>query len=146
MFEFFSKKTKKDENLTAVSILPQSITESPELELRDILAPSALKVNVKELNLGEKVVRSFFVISYPRYLSEDWFAPIINMDKMFDISIFVHPLETSKILRGFQKLKYKVPPQTFFLEPVGVGHANFPNLDKRYLGLGLGPSLFLHGF
>ena len=102
MFDFLKSK-KKEGSLTAMSILPKTITESSELELRDILAPSALKVNTKELNLGEKLVRSFFVISYPRFLSEDWFSPIINMDKMFDVSIFIHPLETAKILRSFQK-------------------------------------------
>ena len=67
MFDFLKKKEKED--LSAVSILPKSITESSELELRDILAPSALKVNSKELNLGEKLVRSFFVISYPRFVT-----------------------------------------------------------------------------
>jgi hypothetical protein len=131
MFDFFSKKTK--ENLTAVSILPKSITQSSELELRDILAPSALKVNVKELNLGEKVVRSFFVISYPRFLSEDWFAPIINMDKMFDISIFVHPIETATILRGFQKKVAEVQSQIKIREEKGL--VRDPVLDTAYQDL-----------
>src|SRR3989344_7575304 len=86
MFGFFNKKEQKKFPIT--SILPSGVTDAPELELKDILAPSALKVSAKELNLGEKLVRSFFVISYPRFLVESWFAPIINMDKMFDISIF----------------------------------------------------------
>ena len=115
------------------SILPKAISESPELELRDILAPSALKVNVKELNLGEKVVRSFFVISYPRYLTEDWFAPIINMDKMFDISIFIHPLETATILRGFQKKVAEVQSQIRIREEKGL--VRDPMLDTAYQDL-----------
>ena len=131
MFEFFNKKEKG--NLTAVSILPKSITESSELELRDILAPSALKVNAKELNLGEKVVRSFFVISYPRFLSEDWFSPIINMDKMFDISIFIHPLETAKILRNFQKKVAEVQSQIRMREEKGL--VRDPVLDTAYQDL-----------
>lgn len=131
MFDFFKKKEKKD--LTAVSILPKSITESSELELRDILAPSALKVNAKELNLGEKVARSFFVISYPRFLSEDWFAPIINMDKMFDVSIFIHPLETAKILRNFQKKVAEVQSQIRVREDKGL--VRDPMLDTAYQDL-----------
>ncbi|MFA6405815.1 MAG: DUF87 domain-containing protein, partial [Candidatus Paceibacterota bacterium] len=129
----FFTKNKKDESLTKVSILPKSITESSELELRDILAPSALKVNAKELNLGEKVVRSFFVISYPRFLSEDWFSPIINMDKMFDISIFVHPLETAKILRSFQKKVAEVQSQIRTREEKGL--VRDPMLDTAYQDL-----------
>ena len=129
MFEFLKKK-KKEQNLTAVSILPKAVTESSELELRDILAPSALKVTAKEINLGEKVVRSFFVISYPRFLSEDWFSPIINMDKMFDISIFVHPLETAKILRSFQKKVAEVQSQIRIREEKGL--VRDPMLDTAY--------------
>jgi type IV secretory pathway VirB4 component len=132
MFDFL-KKNKKETSLTSVSILPKTITESSELELRDILAPSALKVNAKELNLGEKVVRSFFVISYPRFLSEDWFSPIINMDKMFDVSIFVHPLETAKILRSFQKKVAEVQSQIRSREEKGL--VRDPMLDTAYQDL-----------
>ncbi|MEX0919275.1 MAG: hypothetical protein WDZ64_00815, partial [Parcubacteria group bacterium] len=89
----------KEEKKDIPSILPQEIFEAGVLELKDIIAPSALKVTPREINLGEKVLRSFFVISYPRFLSEGWFSPIINMDKVFDVSIFVHPIETSKVLR-----------------------------------------------
>lgn len=119
--------------MTAMSILPKTITESSELELRDILAPSALKVNTKELNLGEKLVRSFFVISYPRFLSEDWFSPIINMDKMFDVSIFIHPLETAKILRSFQKKVAEVQSQIRVREEKGL--VRDPMLDTAYQDL-----------
>ena len=113
--------------------MPKSITESSELELRDILAPSALKVNSKEINLGEKLVRSFFVISYPRFVTEDWFAPIINMDKMFDVSIFIHPLETAKILRNFQKKVAEVQSQIRIREDKGL--VRDPVLDTAYQDL-----------
>src|SRR3989344_2540328 len=132
MFDFLKKKNKK-EDFANVSILPKSITESSELELRDILAPSALKVNSKEINLGEKLVRSFFVISYPRFVTEDWFAPIINMDKMFDVSIFIHPLETAKILRNFQKKVAEVQSQIRIREDKGL--VRDPVLDTAYQDL-----------
>ncbi|MDO8492888.1 MAG: hypothetical protein Q7S34_04570, partial [bacterium] len=87
LLDIFKRKSAHDEGaLTA--ILPREIYESGVLELKDVIAPSALKITPKELNLGEKIVRSFFVISYPRYLAESWFAPIINLDKVFDVSIF----------------------------------------------------------
>ncbi|NLE07225.1 MAG: conjugal transfer protein TraC [Parcubacteria group bacterium] len=130
MFDFFKKKESDD---VAISILPQSVTDSSELELRDILAPSALKVNAKELNLGEKLVRSFFVISYPRFVSIDWFSPIINMDQMFDVSIFIHPLETSRILRSFQKKVAEVQSQISERERKGL--VRDPMLDTAYQDL-----------
>ena len=103
------------------------------MELKDIIAPSALKVSPKEINLGEKILRSFFVISYPRYLSEEWFSPIINMDKVFDVSIFVHPIETSKVLRQFQRKVAEVQSQISIREDKGL--VRDPMLDVAYQDL-----------
>ena len=91
-------------------VLPEEIYQAATLELQDILAPSALKISPKILNLGDKIKKTYFVISYPRYLSDNWFTPIINLDKIFDIAIHIHPLDTNQILRKFQKklLKCKV--------------------------------------
>ncbi|MBX4195792.1 DUF87 domain-containing protein [Candidatus Parcubacteria bacterium] len=115
------------------SILPQEVFEAGVLELRDIIAPSALKVTPRELDLGEKILRSFFVISYPRFLSEEWFSPILNMDKVFDVSIFIHPIETSKILRQFQKKVAEVESQIHSREEKGL--VRDPVLDVAYQDL-----------
>src|SRR3954468_6982583 len=101
----------KKEQSPIVSVLPQEIYEAGVLELKDIIAPSALKISPKELDLGEKVARTLFVISYPRFLTESWFEPIINLDKVFNISIFIHPVDTAKILRHFQKKVAEVQSQ-----------------------------------
>jgi conjugal transfer ATP-binding protein TraC len=124
---------KEDSQKDIPSVLPQEIFEAGVLELKDIIAPSALKVTPKELNLGEKVLRSFFVISYPRFLSEGWFSPIINLDKVFDISIFVHPIETAKVLRQFQKKVAEVESQIHTREEKGL--VRDPMLDVAYQDL-----------
>lgn len=129
--KLFGKKEEPREEIR--SILPQEIFEAGVLELKDIIAPSALKVTPKEINLGEKILRSFFVISYPRYLSEGWFAPIINMDKVFDVSIFVHPIETAKILRQFQRKVAEVQSQIHTREDKGL--VRDPMLDVAYQDL-----------
>ncbi|OHB04361.1 MAG: conjugal transfer protein TraC [Candidatus Zambryskibacteria bacterium RIFCSPLOWO2_01_FULL_45_21] len=114
-------------------MLPHEIYEANTLDLKDIIAPSALKVTPKELNLGEKIVRSFFVISYPRFLGESWFAPIINLDRIFDISIFIHPIETSKVLKQFQKKVAEVQSQIHSREEKGL--VRDPMLDTAYQDL-----------
>lgn len=126
----FSKKKEAPE---ITSILPQEIYEAAVLELKDIIAPSALKISPKQLNLGEKIARTFFVISYPRYLSESWFAPIINLDKVFNISIFVHPVDTAKILRHFQKKVAEVQSQINMRAEKGL--VRDPMLDTAYQDL-----------
>ncbi|MFZ2522012.1 MAG: LAGLIDADG family homing endonuclease [Minisyncoccia bacterium] len=130
IFDFL--KGKKEETHVA-TILPHQIYDSGSLELKDVIAPSALKVTPKGINLGEKVVRSFFVISYPRYLSESWFAPIINLDKVFDVGIFIQPIETSQVLRTFQKKVAEVQSQINTREAKGL--VRNPMLDTAYQDL-----------
>lgn len=126
----FLKFNKKQEEVPLAPILPQQIYESGVLELKDVLAPSALKITPKQLHLGEKVARTFFVISYPRFLTENWFAPIINLNKVFDISIFIHPIETTRVLRQFQKKVAEVESQIHGREERGL--VRDPVLDIAY--------------
>lgn len=129
--ELFGKKEKKQEAVTA--ILPQEIYQSGVLELKDVIAPSALKISPRELNLGDKIARTFFVISYPRFLSESWFSPIINLDRIFDISIFIHPMDTAQVLRQFQKKVAEVQSQISMREEKGL--VRDPILDTAYQDL-----------
>jgi len=116
-----------------LSVLPEQIYESANLELQDVIAPSALKIESKAINLGTKVARTFFVISYPRYLSDNWFSPVINLDKIFDVSIFIHPIDTSLILRQFQKKVAEVQSQISVRE--GKGMVRDPMLDTAHQDL-----------
>jgi len=129
----FSNIFNKKESSSIRTALPQELYDSSVLELKDIIAPSALKVSPRELNLGDKIVRTFFVISYPRFLAESWFSPIINLDKAFDISIFIHPIETSKILRQFQKKVAEVQSQIQVRADKGL--VRDPKLDTAYQDL-----------
>ena len=129
----FSNPFKKKEASPIISVLPEEIYQAGVLELKDVIAPSALKISPKELNLGEKVGRTLFVISYPRFLDESWFAPIINLDKIFNISIFVHPVDTAKILRHFQKKVAEVQSQISRREDKGL--VRDPALDTAYQDL-----------
>ncbi len=129
LFDIFKPKNNTKAPIIT-SILPQEIYQSGMLELQDIIAPSALKITAKEMNLGDKVVRTFFVISYPRFLGESWFSPIINLDKIFDISIFIHPIETSEMLKELQKKVAEVQSQIHMREEKGL--VRDPMLDTAY--------------
>ncbi len=128
------KSSMGNDNQTPIlPVLPQEIYQSATLEFQDVIAPSALKVEPKSLNLGEKIARTFFVISYPRYLTDNWFSPIINLDKIFDVAIFIHPIETAKILRSFQKKVAEVQSQIAVRESKGM--VRDPMLDTAYQDL-----------
>ena len=129
--KLFGKNKEAKQDIS--SILPKEIFEAGVLELKDIIAPSALKITPRGISLGEKILRSFFVISYPRFLSEGWFSPIINMDRVFDISIFVHPIETSRVLLQFQRKVAEVQSQIHSREEKGL--VRDPKLDVAYQDL-----------
>ncbi|MDO8183608.1 MAG: conjugal transfer protein TraC [bacterium] len=131
ILDFLTGKNKHQAPPTLVTpILPQDIYELGVLELKDIIAPSALRVSAKSVNLGDKISRTFFVISYPRFLTEGWFSPVINLDKVFDVAIFVHPIDTSIALRQLQKKVAEVESQIRLKEERGL--VRDPVLDVAY--------------
>src|SRR4051812_7201352 len=127
------KKKPVDDAARVLPVLPEEIYNTGVLDLQDVIAPHALKVNSRELDLGEKIARTFFVISYPRFLTTGWFAPIINMDKVIDISIFIHPMDTNEMLRKFQKKVAEVQSQISTREQKGM--VRDPMLDTAYQDL-----------
>ncbi|OGI59966.1 conjugal transfer protein TraC [Candidatus Nomurabacteria bacterium RIFCSPHIGHO2_01_FULL_38_19] len=133
LFKKKSTSVNNDIKASTLAVLPEQIYESASLELQDIIAPSALKIEPKSINLGEKIARTFFIISYPRFLTDNWFSPIINLDKVFDISIFIHPIDTSLILRQFQKKVAEVQSQINVRQRKGM--VRDPVLDTAYQDL-----------
>jgi len=114
----------------AETVLPDDIYEASTLKLKDVLAPSALQITPRELNLGEEVARTFYLISYPRFLTDNWFAPIINLDHVFDVSIFIHPIDTADMLKKLQKKVTEVQSQIHDRENKGM--VRDPQLDAAY--------------
>ena len=131
LFDFLNKK-KGAEPLVA-PVLPSDIYRQGTLELKDTIAPTALKVGARELEIGEEFARSFYTISYPRYLSDGWFTPIVNLDQVFDASIHIHPIETEQALRKFQKKVAEIQSQIAEREEKGL--VRDPMLDTGYQDL-----------
>lgn len=73
--------------------------------IKDLIAPASFETNSDYLRLGNKYVRTLFVVNYPRYISVGWFSPIINLNYTFDIAMFFYPVASAVILK---QLKNKV--------------------------------------
>jgi len=82
--------------------IPKSYSPSEE-DLPDIIAPAGIEVNSNYLKIGDFYAKTFFVFTYPRYVSSGWFSPVINLPEMMDVSIFVHPMDTALALRNLRK-------------------------------------------
>lgn len=98
--------------------------------LRDILAPSAIEVASNFIQIGQKYAKTMFVFTYPKYLSTNWFSPIINMDQPMDISFFIHPTPTEKIMKTLQRQLTSVTAEMMEREEKGL--IRDPMLEAAY--------------
>ncbi|MEK7071725.1 MAG: conjugal transfer protein TraC, partial [Patescibacteria group bacterium] len=109
---------------------PKKIFETPPVNIKDLIAPSSIILAADHIKLGERLVRSFFIFSYPRYLSTAWFSPIINLDIPMDIGFHIHPIDTSQILK---QLRTKVTQvQAEIMEKEAKGLIRDPALETAY--------------
>ncbi|PIR41361.1 MAG: conjugal transfer protein TraC [Candidatus Yanofskybacteria bacterium CG10_big_fil_rev_8_21_14_0_10_46_23] len=97
------------------------------LSIDDFLAPSAIEITPNALQLGKRFTRTLFIATYPRYLNTNWFSPIVNFDRAFDISIFIHPQETGVVLKQLRDKLGRLEAQR--IEEASSGKVSNPKLD-----------------
>lgn len=71
--------------------------------LRDVIAPSSLEIQATYFRLGTKYARTIYVYGYPRQIYTGWLSPIINLDEVVDVSMFVYPVESQVVLNNLRK-------------------------------------------
>lgn len=110
--------------------IPEKIFEAEAIRAVDIVAPASIEIKSANLKLGERFVQSYFIFSYPRYLTTGWFSPIINMDIPMDISFFIHPIEAGLILKQLRKRVTEI--QAELMERESKGLVRDPALETAY--------------
>lgn len=120
---FFKKKREVSEK----------IFETIEIGAKDIIAPSSIILVSNYLKLGNRLARSFFIFSYPRYLSTAWFSPVINLDTPIDVGFHIHPVETGTILKQLRKKVTEVQAELAEREEKGL--IRDPALETAYSDL-----------
>lgn len=95
---FFGGGDEQNEILQSEMLFQKGVAR-----IRDLIAPSAVKISPNSLQVGETLVRTYAVIAYPRFLNTNWFAPVVNLDFPMDVSLFTHPVDTRDILRNLLK-------------------------------------------
>ncbi len=108
----------------------QRLFETDVVTVKDIVAPDVIKVNSGYLDVGERLAISFFVFSYPRYLTTGWLAPIINMDIPVDIAMFIHPVDTSMVLKQLRRKVTEVESE--IMEGQDKGMTRDPSLETGF--------------
>ena len=109
--------------------IPQTYKPSAE-DLPNVIAPAGMEISGNYMKLGDYFLKTFFVFTYPRYISSGWFSPIINMAEMMDISIFVHPMDTALSLKQLRKKVTQIEAE--LNERAEKGLVRDPILDTAY--------------
>lgn len=112
LFTFFGKKQKpkRPQASPEQSAIPGMPGKSaPEilaegmLNVRDIIAPSALEVDFNQLKIGNNYYRTLFISGYPRFVGANWLSPVINFDHSLDLSMFYYPVKAKMILDDLRR-------------------------------------------
>lgn len=107
------KKKATKAQLSAAEIAAQSqATEDAEVQrafeqgittLRDLISPSSIEIHSGYFRLGTKYGRTIYIYGYPRMLYTGWLSPLINIDEVLDVSMYVYPVETQVIMKNLRK-------------------------------------------
>ncbi len=103
----------KKSKLTAAEIADQAQSmEDAEIQrafeqgittLRDFISPSSIEIHSSYFRLGTKYGRTLYIYGYPHSLYTGWLSPIINIDEVLDISMFVYPVDTAIVMKNLSK-------------------------------------------
>ncbi len=119
------KEKRDDTQKTAEEVYQEGVTT-----LQDVVAPSAFEIAASNVQVGKKIARTFFVFSYPKYLSTGWFSSIINYSEVFDAALFIEPIDSAIALKNLRKKIAEVESQV--VEREQKGQVRDPLLEAAY--------------
>ena len=96
-------KKKKEIEEGLITLEEEKLYREGTVAIRDLISPSAFKVESNFIQLGETFLRTIFVISYPRYISVGWSSPLLNLNSTIDVSMFFYPVPSPVILKQLKK-------------------------------------------
>ncbi len=96
-------KEKKKQQEELITLEEERLYRLGTVAIRDLIAPSALRVETSFLQLGDTYLRTIYSIVYPRYIAVGWSAPILNMNTTMDVSMFFYPVASHIILKQLKK-------------------------------------------
>ena len=110
MFSLPSLKKKAPDQTPSSAAAPGAVpAATPDslgrgiISVKDIIAPPAIDVDFNHIKIGGRYFRSLFVAGYPRFVSANWLAPLINFDHSLQVSMFVYPMEGKTVLDDLRR-------------------------------------------
>ncbi|MFZ2664256.1 MAG: ATP-binding protein, partial [Patescibacteria group bacterium] len=103
LFTMLDKNKKKKDSSPSGEKTPPQILAEGMLNVKDIIAPSAIEVDFNTLKIGNMYYRTIFVSGYPRFVGANWLSPIINFEHTLLMSMFYYPVKSKVILDDLRR-------------------------------------------
>ncbi len=103
--EATAQKIDNAESKEGATATPQEIKEAEKIykqgiaTIKDLIAPSSMEIMFDKIRISGVIAKSFFVYAYPRYTEVNWLSPVINFDVSMDISMFIYPSSSVKMMK-----------------------------------------------
>lgn len=96
-----------DRKLTREEAMELKETEKEYSEslafIKDAIAPAMMRIDATKLQIGDTYIRTIFTYAYPDVLEGNWLSPLINWDVKFDISMYVYPVDSARVMKFLRK-------------------------------------------
>lgn len=106
----FKSRSKPEPQVTDEIVSNQAENAPPAqtlangmVNIRDVIAPSAIEIDFNNLKIGNMYYRTIFISGYPRFVGANWLSPVINFDHTLEISMFYYPVKAKSILEDLRK-------------------------------------------
>ncbi|HVE80893.1 MAG TPA: DUF87 domain-containing protein [Candidatus Dormibacteraeota bacterium] len=73
------------------------------VSLRDLIAPPSVEITGDHVRIGARFARTLYVYGFPRQVFTGWLSPIINLDEIMDMSIYIYPVESQVVLNNLRR-------------------------------------------
>ncbi|MBC7504060.1 DUF87 domain-containing protein [Candidatus Gracilibacteria bacterium] len=97
--------------------------------IKDAIAPAMMRIDPTKLQIGDTYVRTIFTYAYPDVLEGNWLSPLINWDVKFDMSMFVYPVDSARVMKFLRKRLTELGSQRAMNN--GKGLIGDPHLDAQ---------------
>jgi conjugal transfer ATP-binding protein TraC len=71
--------------------------------VKDMIAPAMMRIDATKLQIWDTFIRTIYTYVYPDILEWNWLSPVINWDLKFDISMFIYPVDSARVMRFLRR-------------------------------------------
>ncbi len=122
-------KDKKD-LIEAEKIYNEGLTS-----IKDLISPASMDIMYDSVRVDGIYTKSFYVYAYPRYLDVNWLAPVINFGVTMDISQFIYPIGSDRIMKTLKKVKFVILDLRLRLRMLKVCGLRFREVRRSFSNL-----------